>query len=107
MDYFLKSIHQILCNLYDKRDEIPFHIFNKISALFYKILKKTLKEMDNVYYEYILLPKLNEVVNNRPVNVNMKEKYITGMLCITYLLNRDRDMDRDMDKDLEAECKET
>lgn len=63
MHYLLSEIDNQIHNLYIKRDDISFDIFYKVSMLYYKILQKTLKELENIYYLNILKPRLNEINN--------------------------------------------
>ena len=82
MHYLLTNIDKNINNLYSKRHDITFNTFNKVSILFYNILTKTIKDLEDIYYFWILKPELE-----KQIKINNNERYITSMICILYLLN--------------------
>uniref|UniRef100_A0A6C0KUQ1 Uncharacterized protein n=1 Tax=viral metagenome TaxID=1070528 RepID=A0A6C0KUQ1_9ZZZZ len=75
MYYILSNINQIIDNLYNKKDSISFNTFNKLSLLFYKVLTKTVAELNNIYFINILKPELEEITR--------REKMLENVIAIS------------------------
>lgn len=52
------EIKQLLTNMYDKRGHAPHLPYARALQLFYMTLRHTQKELESIYFSYVLKPQL-------------------------------------------------